>query len=589
MFKTFKFRLIASCLALVLFSLGLAAWLVSGRLQAMALENLRSSLAAEASLIEGRMAAAGLSDSSGAPLRRLALELGSRLGHRVTFIAMDGAVLADSEMPGGDPAGMDNHAGRPEIAAALAGSPENSTRYSSTLDKGMFYFARPAMVNGRQAGVIRLSVPLSGVEAQLSSIRKSVLTASAIAAALAVLLGLWLIHVLSAPFGEIIAASKRFAAGDLDHRARVAGYGELKKLAQTLNSMAEELSRRMGELAARTGELEAVFENMSEGLVLTGPDGTIKVMNSAAGRLTGVSPDKAAGARVSDIFGGTGFDEAVAGALASGKPVSMETAAAFTQRFELTVSAAPVLRDGRAAGCVLVAHDVSALKKAERIRRDFVANVSHELKTPLTAIKGSVETLIGGAVDDRENRGEFLDAVLRQATRLEGLVDDLLRLSSLEAVSARPESAEFPLRGLVDETYRSLLPAFKGKKIDFSDNVPEDLSVRADRNRIEQALFNLLDNAFKYTPDGGRVSVSAAAEEGLVRVRVSDTGPGIPADSLPRIFERFYRVDKARSRELGGTGLGLSIVKHAVELHGGSVGVESEEGRGSAFWFTLPA
>ncbi|HBE89201.1 MAG TPA: hypothetical protein DDW67_08700, partial [Elusimicrobia bacterium] len=326
MFKTFKFRLVASCLALVLFSLGLAAWLAAGRLQETAMDNLRASLASESLLIEERLAFAGFAGRPAPGLRRLALDLGSRLGHRVTFIAMDGAVLADSGMPGGNPAGMDNHAGRPEIAAALAGSPENSSRYSSTLDKGMFYFARPARVNGRQAGVIRLSVPFSGVEEQLSSIRKSVLTASAIAAALAVLLGLWLIQVLSAPFGEIIAASKRFAAGDLDHRARVAGYGELKKLAQTLNSMAEELSRRMGELAARTGELEAVFENMSEGLVLTGPDGTIKAMNSAAGRLTGVAPDKAVGSKVADLFGGTGFDAAVAGALASGRPVSMETA-----------------------------------------------------------------------------------------------------------------------------------------------------------------------------------------------------------------------------------------------------------------------
>ncbi|MEW5907500.1 MAG: ATP-binding protein [Elusimicrobiota bacterium] len=589
MFKTFRFRIIVSCLALVLFSLGLAAWLASGRLQEAAMENLRASLAAEASLIEESLSAAGFDGRPGAGPRRLALRFGALLGHRVTFIAMDGSVLADSGVPGGDPSGMDNHAGRPEVAAALAGSQENATRYSSTLDKGMFYLARPVLVNGRQAGVIRLSVPLSSVEAQLASVRRVVLQASAVAAALSLLLGLWLIQVLSAPFGEIIEASKRFAAGDLGHRARVAGYGELKKLAQTLNSMAEELSRRMGELASRKGELEAVFDNMSEGLILTDASGVIKAMNSAAGRLTGIAPEKGAGGRISDIFGGTGFDEAVAEAIASGRPVSRETSAAFRQRFELGVSAAPVLRGGAAAGCVLVVHDVSELKKAERIRRDFVANVSHELKTPLTAIKGSVETLIGGAVDDREHRGEFLDAVLRQAVRLEDLVDDLLRLSSLESASARPDLSDFPLRGLVEDVHRSLLPAFRGKKIDFRDGVPEDLPVKADRKKLEQALFNLLDNAFKYTPGGGRVSVSAAAEEGLVRVTVSDTGPGIPADSLSRVFERFYRVDKARSRELGGTGLGLAIVKHAVELHGGSVGVESEEGRGSAFWFTLPS
>ncbi|KAF0126773.1 MAG: phoR2 [Elusimicrobia bacterium] len=414
-------------------------------------------------------------------------------------------------------------------------------------------------------------------------------TSLAAAAGVSLLLGLWLIQVLSAPFGEIVEASKRFAAGDLGHRARVAGYGELKKLAQTLNSMAEDLSRRMGELAARKGELEAVFDNMSEGLILTDAGGRIKTMNAAAGRLTGVEPEKAEGGRISDIFGGTGFDSAVTEALASGRPVSRETAAAFRQRFELAVSAAPVLRDGSPAACVLVVHDVGELKKAELIRREFVANVSHELKTPLTAIKGNIETLIGGAVDDREHRGEFMAAVLRQASRLEGLVDDLLRLSSLESASVRLELSEFPLRALTEEVHRSLLPAFKNRKVLFSDEVPEEFPVRADRRKLEQVLFNLLDNAFKYTPDGGGVSVSAAAEDGLVRVKISDTGPGIPAESLPRIFERFYRVDQGRSRDLGGTGLGLSIVRHAVELHGGSVGVESEEGRGSRFWFTLPA
>ncbi len=536
MFKTFKFRLIASCLALVLFSLGLAAWLASGRLQDAAMENLRASLAAEASLIEEALSAAGFDGRPGAEARRLALRFGSLLDHRVTLIAMDGAVLADSGMPGGDPAGMDNHAGRPEVAAALAGSQGNSTRYSSTLDRGMFYLAHPVTMGGRQAGVIRLSVPLSAVEAQLAAVRRAVLAASAVAAALSLLLGLWLIQVLSAPFGEIIEASKRFAAGDLGHRARVAGYGELKKLAQTLNSMAEDLSRRMGELGARKGELEAVFDNMSEGLILTDASGVVKAMNSAAGRLTGIAPQKSVGGRISDIFGGTGFDAAVAEALASGRPVSRETSAAFRQRFELGVSAAPVLRGGEAAGCVLVVHDVSELKKAERIRRDFVANVSHELKTPLTAIKGSVETLIAGAVDDRENRGEFLDAVLRQATRLEGLVNDLLRLSSLEADSARPSLAELPLRELIGEVHRSLLPAFKTKRISFNLEVPDELSVRADRKRLEQALFNLIDNAFKYTPDGGKISVSSAVGGGFVRVKVADTGPGIPSDSLPRIF-----------------------------------------------------
>ncbi|OPZ88797.1 MAG: Alkaline phosphatase synthesis sensor protein PhoR [candidate division TA06 bacterium ADurb.Bin417] len=335
--------------------------------------------------------------------------------------------------------------------------------------------------------------------------------------------------------------------------------------------------------------MEAVLENMSEALVLTDGRGVIKAMNPAAERLAGLKPGAAAGRRMLDVFGGTGFEEAALEALVSGRPASRDSAPAAGRPAELKVNAAPVLEGGKVKGCVLVAHDVSELKKVERLRKDFVANVSHELKTPLTAIKGSVETLLGGAVDDREHRGEFLESVLRQASRLEALVDDLLRLSSLESAAVRLELSGLPLRGLAEEVHRSLLPAFKGKRISFENRVSPSLQVRADRKGLEQALSNLLDNAFKFTPDGGSVTLSASEETGRVRVTVADTGPGIPADSLPRVFERFYRVDKARSRELGGTGLGLSIVKHAVELHGGSVGVESEEGRGSAFWFTLPA
>lgn len=588
MFKTFKFRLLASYLCVVFFSLGLASFLLYRAFEQEARQNLDSSLAAQASLIESRVSPAAFGPGGGKSFPGLALEIGGRLGERVSFISMSGQVLGDSEFNGGRPVGMGDHSGRPEVAAALKGTPSSAVRRSATLDLDMMYFAWPARRAGRVIGVIRLAVPLSGIQKHLAHIRRIILFSSAVSAVFAVFLGLWLIAMLSKPFAEIIEASKRFSAGDLDYRLRPGGSGELKKLAQTFNSMAEDLSRKIRELSARKQEIEAVFDNMSEGMILTDGTGVIKTLNAAAEKFTGVTAARAAGRRVNDVFGGNGLDSAAIETLCSGKPVSRDLSAAFNERVALQVQAIPVLEGGLVKGCVLVARDVTELEKAERMRKEFVANVSHELRTPLTAIKGNIETLIGGAVDDRAHRGEFLDSVLRQAGRLEGLVDDLLRLSSLESAVVTLELSEFSPRLLAGEAHAALLPAFRGKTLSFSNGIPGGLKIRADRAKLEQVFFNLLDNAFKFTPCGGRISAEAEDSGTYIKFLIRDTGPGVPARDLPRLFERFYRADKARSREVGGTGLGLSIVKHAVELHGGSVGADSVEGRGSAFWFTIP-
>jgi len=588
MFKTFKFRLLASYLCVVFFSLGLASFLLDRAFEQEAHQSLNASLGAQASLIESRVAPDAFKAGGEKYFPNLAREIGGRLEERVTFISVTGLVLGDSEFKGGRPVGMENHAGRPEVASALKGKPESAVRRSSTLDIDMLYFAWPARANGGITGVIRLAVPLSGIQKHLAHIRRIILFSSALSAVFAVFLGLWLIAMLSKPLADIIEASKRFAAGDLDYRLRPGGSGELKKLAQTFNSMAEDLSHKIRELSARKQEIEAVFNNMSEGIILTDGVGVIKALNAAAEKLTGVPAAQASGRRVSDVFGGNGLDSATIETLCSGKPVSRDLSAAFKERVDFQVQTVPVLEGGLVKGCVLVAHDVTELKKVERMRKEFVANVSHELKTPLTAIKGNIETLIGGAVDDRVHRGEFLNSVLRQAERLESLVNDLLRLSSLESATVVVELSEFSPRLLAGEAHEALLPAFKNKTLSFSNDIPEGLKIRADRAKLEQVFFNLLDNAFKFTPGGGRISAEAEDSGTYIKFLIKDTGPGVPAKDLPRLFERFYRVDKARSREQGGTGLGLSIVKHAVELHGGSVGADSVEGRGSTFWFTIP-
>jgi len=394
--------------------------------------------------------------------------------------------------------------------------------------------------------------------------------------------------ILGGQFGEIITGSKRFAAGDFGYRIPVGSSGELRKLSETLNFMAGEISVKMRDAELRRLELEAAFRDMSEAILVTDGAGLITRMNPRARQLMGVAGFDAEGMRLSGMPAGPELSSAAIKALSSGRPVSFEIEPAAASGTVLSVSASPIVEDGAVRGCVLVARDITGPSKLEAMRRDFVANVSHELKTPLTAIRGSAETLLNGALEDREHGPVFARSIYEQAVRLDNLVNDLLKISYAESGRAQLEKAALELKPLVDDIAGGLASIMRKKNISVINLVPAGLRVNADGDKLSQVLINLLDNAAKYNKEGGEIRISAAAQDAGVRVSVADTGPGIPAAHLPRIFERFYRADKARSRELGGTGLGLSIVKHLVELHGGSVGVDSAEGRGAAFWFTLP-
>ncbi len=389
-------------------------------------------------------------------------------------------------------------------------------------------------------------------------------------------------------FGEIIAGSKRFAAGDFGYRIPVGSSGELRKLSETLNYMAGEISVKMREAELRRLELEAAFRDMSEAILVTDGAGIITRINPRARRLMGVRGFEPEGMRLSAMPAGPELSSAAIKALSSGQPVSFEIEPAAAPGTVLAVSASPIIEEGTVRGCVLVARDITGPRKLEAMRRDFVANVSHELKTPLTAIIGCAETLLSGALEDREHGPVFARSIHEQAVRLDNLVNDLLKISYAESGRASVEKVPVDLKALVDDTAQGLAAILVKKKVVIINLVAPGLSVNADRDKLSQVLINLLDNAAKYNRDNGEIKISAAADAGGTRILVEDTGHGIPPEHLPRIFERFYRVDKARSRELGGTGLGLSIVKHLVELHGGTAGVESAEGRGSTFWFTIP-
>ena len=394
--------------------------------------------------------------------------------------------------------------------------------------------------------------------------------------------------LVSRQFGEIVAGSKKFAAGDFSYRIPVGSSGELKKLSETLNFMAGEIGGKIREAELRRLELEAAFRDMSEAILIADGAAIITRINPGARRLMGVKGFDPEGMRLSAMPGGAELSSAAIKALSSGKPVSFELEPASAQGTVLSVNASPIIENGTVGGCVLVARDITGPRKLEEMRRDFVANVSHELKTPLTAIKGCAETLLGGALEDREHGPGFARSIYEQAGRLDNLVNDLLKISYAESGRDAAERTSVDLKALAADAAAGLTAMMAKKKVSFLNLVPAGCAVSADRDKLSQVLINLLDNAVKYNREGGEVKISSSVESGFVKISVEDTGPGIAPEHLARIFERFYRVDKARSRELGGTGLGLSIVKHLVELHGGLTGVESVEGRGSAFWFTLP-
>lgn len=587
MHKTFRFRLIASYMAVVLFALALVSWSVNKILTRHTIGDLAASLDAQAALLSPRLAIQDILKEKTLSVDALVKKLSRGLTARITVVSAAGRVLGDSQEPYAAVLKMENHSSRPEIAEASNGLSASSIRHSATLNKDMLYLARPLEEKGGIIGYLRLSVPLVNVERALASIRKAIAMAAVLSGVFAAIIGLWLLGAAARPFGDIIYASKKFARGEFSYRINVSSSGELKKLSETLNAMAHEINARIRELESRRQELQAVFSSMSEATIVADRHGSISAINSSAERIFGLAARAAGGKSLIEIFRNAELSAVASEAVSTGKPVFREIEILSPIRGVFRMVASPVFDGGRPDGCVVVAHDITDLRRIEAVRKDFVANASHELRTPLTAIRGCLETIAAG-MDDKAQMLEFARTAERQAVRLESLLSDLLNLSAIESGKVTLERADVPLRRLVDAVQAGLARAFAGKGIVFSNEIPASLAVSADPGKLEQILNNLLDNAVKFTGDNGRVAVSHEEQADGDRIIVADTGIGIPDKHISRIFERFYRVDKARSRELGGTGLGLSIVKHLVELHGGRAGVESDEGAGSRFWFTLP-
>jgi two-component system phosphate regulon sensor histidine kinase PhoR len=506
-------------------------------------------------------------------------------GARVTVITPDGLVLADSQS---DPRTMENHAGRPEIRDALAKGEGQSTRHSVTINRDLLYYAVKQNVGAESPVVLRFAIPLATVRELLGSFRRSLWLASFIILLLAGAASLLVTLGLSERIERLKEFSRRVAEGDFRPLPGDGSGDALEALGVSLNQTAKRLDQTIRTLTEERNLSSAILSSMAEGVaVVNGAERLVFANESFAEILELHAPPRAGGALV-EVVRQTEMIEGVRRVLAGEPRVEAEIVTGTLRQhcFAATVAA---VRAGETSGAVVVLHDITELRGLERVRRDFVANVSHEIRTPLTAIQGFAETLLAGAMDDAQNRERFLGIIVEHSRRLARLTEDLLLLSKMDADRLELEIRPVKVAQLIESCIETARHRAAEKEIEISVKPLNGLpDVAGDQRRLAEVLQNLLDNATQYTLSRGQIVVSAEARDAEVVVTVADTGIGIPKADQPRIFERFYRVDAARSRELGGTGLGLSIAKHIVEVHGGRIWVESEVGRGSQFHFSLP-
>lgn len=507
---------------------------------------------------------------------------------QVTIISAEGKVLADSEA---DPAEMDNHADWPEFHEALAGREGTSIRQSQTIGERMVYAAVPVKFRGQTVGAVRVGSSVRGIDEALRAVRNRIITGGVgmvvVAAAAAYLATRRAVR----PWLQVQQAAERFSAGDLEYRLPAYDLDEARPLAEALNRMAAQLADRLQVLTQQRNQHEALLGSMVEGVLAVDAEEQVIVINRAAAELFGVDPIQARGQLLGAVIRNVSVQRFVAEVLSKGEPQEDEIVVNGSQERFLRVHGT-ALRDsqGRRIGALVVFGDVTRLRRLEVLRRDFVANASHELRTPITSIKGFVETLRDGALDSREDAERFLAIIARQSERLEAIVDDMLALSRLEEETERRgiSVAEEPLCNILEAAVQEFEIAAEDKGIEIKLSCEPGLRAHVNRELIEQAVGNLIDNAIKHGNADSVVSVIGEETEDEIVIRVRDQGPGIEPEHLPRLFERFYRVDRGRSRRLGGTGLGLAIVKHIAQAHHGRVGVESVHGQGSTFSIYLP-
>lgn len=539
-------------------------------------------------ILDAQTAVLLMQSSNGIEIDKFCKDIGKASKTRVTVITPSGKVLGDSHE---NPEAMENHSDRPEFIKALQNGSGQSIRFSHTLGRNMMYVAVPLKHDDQTVGFIRTAVSLSAIEEVLGNIYFKIASTGIVVALIAAALSFMISRHISRPAKQIEQIARQFEEGHLNCRVPIPNILEFAGLAKTLNEMARQLQNRINTIIQQQNESEAILSSMTEGILAVDVKERIVSINKAAACLFNLEPERARGRNVEEIIRNNELQQFIKSAFDSDLPIQKDIILHTDKErsFQLHGTSIPD-KNGNRNGAVIVFNDVTEMRKLENIRRDFVANVSHELRTPITSIKGFVETLLEGAVTEPLQAKHFLEIISRHVDRLNAIIEDLLSLSQLEDTQSKRDIIlrKEPLKPILEAAVELSSIKADQKQITVNLICPEDLEANANSLLLEQAIFNLLDNAIKFSEPGSAIQLTAELTDKDILISVRDSGCGIKQKHLERIFERFYVVDKSRSRKLGGTGLGLSIVKHIVQLHKGNVTVSSSAGKGSTFAIHLP-
>jgi len=585
--KRLLWQLFPSYLLIILISLVAVTLYATTSLKHFYLDQVAYDLQARAHLLEKQiLQLIGPMDAD--VIDALCKEIGKPSATRITVILPSGTVIGDSN---NDPAGMDNHAMRPEVIEARKGLVGTSIRYSTTLEQKMMYVAIPLTDRENIMAVIRTSLPITAIDKTLKSIQVKIALGGLLIALLAAVLSLYVSRRISRPIEKMKEGAEHFARGDLSYRLPETDLEEIGSLADAMNRMAVQLDDRIKMIIKQRNEMEAILSSMEEGVIAFDVDERIISINQAAARIFKLETSDLVNRTVQEAVRNPALQQFVRDALSTSENLRSDiTLYHEGERIIHTHSTSLFDSTGHSSGILVVLNDVTQLRQLENIRRDFAANVSHEIKTPLTAIKGFVETLRHSHSEKPEDTERFIGIIDKHVNRLAAIVDDLISLSKIEQDDEKKEIKlqKSPLKNILQAAMSNCREKAEREEITMDLQCEENLSAMIDPNLFEQAVFNLLDNAINYSERQSTVQISVAVQDAEIIISVQDHGLGISKEHHSRLFERFYRADKARNRKLGGTGLGLAIVKHIAQAHGGRVSVESAIGKGSTFSFYLP-